>query len=66
MHCVDNRIFEQLLKISSGAIDSNAVTELSRSFAARSRDRRYFHARQTAQIFHMHSSHEACPDDRCF
>ena len=42
MDSVDAGIFEQLLIISGGAVDSNALTELARPFGAGTGDRRQF------------------------
>jgi hypothetical protein len=59
------RIFEQLLIISSGPADSNALSELLRAFCAGTRDRRDFDGAQAAQVLRVHLSHETGPDESC-
>jgi hypothetical protein len=65
MDSVDAGIFEQLLIISSGPIDSNALTELARAFFAGAGHRRNFDSAQAPQIFRVHLSHETGPDESC-
>ncbi len=65
MDSVDAGIFEQLLIISSGPVDANALTELARSFIAGAGHRHNFDSAQPAQILRMHLSHETGSDESC-
>ncbi len=62
MDRIDPAIFEQFLIISCGAVDSNAVAELSRSFGIGSGHRRDLDMAQPAQVLRMNFSHETSSD----
>ncbi len=65
MDGVDAGIFQQLLIISGGPVDTNALTELARPFSARTGHRRNFDSAQPAQILGVHLSHETGSDESC-